>query len=417
MRFEFIANACGVFHGSENTKLLMDPWLDDGVFEGSWCHYPPLKMSHSNFQDVDAIYISHIHPDHFDERYFSYRKDIPIFILKCKYDFLARNLRKFGYTNIFEVEDNTSFQFNEFTITLYQPFVKNLYYDFNAGNLIDSAIVVNDKDQTSAFNPNDNTPDEKACSFLRDKFGVFDLAMINYNAAGPYPSCFSNLSIEEKYQEHNRILNRNINHLIKCCDILEPRAVLPFAGSYVIGGKEYYKNDYLGTCSWDFCANEIRRLSEHNSVTLRENDIFDLQKLKSNRKYLNINLEEQKKYIKDILSNIKYPYESDDYESNDKINEMMKKSIISLKYRSNKYNLHARSNIIVQSNNYQWEINKGDPEFNVRLECTLDQRLLKRILLKESHWNNSEIGCHININRVPNKYEPDAHTLLQFLHL
>jgi len=41
MNFTFIANACGVFTFSRGTRLLMDPWLDDGVFEGSWCHYPP----------------------------------------------------------------------------------------------------------------------------------------------------------------------------------------------------------------------------------------------------------------------------------------------------------------------------------------------------------------------------------------
>ena len=94
MKFEFIANACGIFHGSKKTKLLMDPWLDDGVFEGSWCHYPPLKSTHKDFQDVDCIYISHIHPDHFDQRFFSYKKDTPIFILKNKFIILYKNLIK-----------------------------------------------------------------------------------------------------------------------------------------------------------------------------------------------------------------------------------------------------------------------------------------------------------------------------------
>ena len=33
MKFTYIANACGVFTFSEGTRLLMDPWLNDGVFE------------------------------------------------------------------------------------------------------------------------------------------------------------------------------------------------------------------------------------------------------------------------------------------------------------------------------------------------------------------------------------------------
>ena len=96
MKFTFIANACGIFTFSCGTRLLMDPWLDDGVFEGSWCHYPPLRTTHQDLQDVDAIYLSHIHPDHYDERFFDYPKDIPIFILKSKYNFLYKNLNAEG---------------------------------------------------------------------------------------------------------------------------------------------------------------------------------------------------------------------------------------------------------------------------------------------------------------------------------
>ena len=70
-------------------------------------------------------------------------------------------------------------------------------------------------------------------------------------------------------------------------------------------------------------------------------------------------------------------------------------------------------------------INVEDKSINVlsandpkgKIECSLDLRLLKRILDRKSHWNNAEIGCHIELNRSPNYYSPDIHTALQFLHL
>ena len=68
------------------------------------------------------------------------------------------------------------------------------------GNLIDSALVLNDKNVT-AINFNDNTPDEKACNFLKKKFKNIDLALLNYNAAGPYPSCFDNLDNKKKLKK------------------------------------------------------------------------------------------------------------------------------------------------------------------------------------------------------------------------
>ena len=90
MKFKFIGNAGGIFTGSEGSKILCDPWIIDGVFEGAWYHYPPLKTKLSDIQNVDGIYISHIHPDHFDERYFNFSKDIPLIILDEGPNFLKK---------------------------------------------------------------------------------------------------------------------------------------------------------------------------------------------------------------------------------------------------------------------------------------------------------------------------------------
>ena len=49
----------------KDTSILCDPWLVDGEFYGSWCIFPSLTIKPEDFDNVDAIYISHIHPDHF----------------------------------------------------------------------------------------------------------------------------------------------------------------------------------------------------------------------------------------------------------------------------------------------------------------------------------------------------------------
>lgn len=417
MKFEFIANACGIFHGSKNTKLLMDPWLDDGVFEGSWCHYPPLKSNHIDFQDVDCIYLSHIHPDHFDERYFLYKKDIPIFILKSKFNILYKKLVKKGYENLIELEDGKAFEFKEFNLTIFKPFVKNLYHEFVTGNLIDSALVIEDENGSKAFNSNDNTPDLNSCKKLKDSFGNFDLAMINYNPAGPYPSCFTNLSNNEKLKKKEEIIQRNIKHLIECCSILEPKTLLPFAGSYVIGGKEFLKNKYLGTISSQECMERIKVASNQKVIVLRENDIFDITNNMIHSESCLLNIENQEDYIAKKLSLIKYPYESDDEVSDIEINKLFYLSLKGLKERKKKYNLLAKSKIVLKSGKEFFIVNEGEKDYGVTLECELNKKLLKRILTKKSHWNNAEIGCHILMHRSPDKYEPDAHTLLQFLHI
>ena len=58
-----------------------------------------------DIQDMDAIYISHIHQDHYDDRFFRFRKDIPILILDHKFNFLHKNLLEKGYTNLIKIKD------------------------------------------------------------------------------------------------------------------------------------------------------------------------------------------------------------------------------------------------------------------------------------------------------------------------
>ena len=54
---------------------------------------------------------------------------------------------------------------------------------------------------------------------------------------------------------------------------------------------------------------------------------------------------------------------------------------------------------------------------NGTLKCSMDPRLLRRILDRHSHWNNAQVGCHIEFIRTPNYYSPDIHTALAFFHL
>ena len=57
-------NSAAVLIKDDNTKILIDPWLSNGEYFGAWGIYPPYDFKPEEFDDVDYIYISHIHPDH-----------------------------------------------------------------------------------------------------------------------------------------------------------------------------------------------------------------------------------------------------------------------------------------------------------------------------------------------------------------
>jgi UDP-MurNAc hydroxylase len=417
MRFQFIGNACGIFEGSDQTRILCDPWIVNGVFDGSWCHYPPLKTTIDDFQNVDAIYVSHLHPDHYDQRFFDFPKDISIFVLDHEPNYLTKMLSKSGYSNIIKIKDGETFNYREFSVTLFAPFVKHPFFESEIGNLIDSAMLLKCGDFT-AFNTNDNTPDIDSCTMIAELFGQVDLAMLNYNAAGPYPSCFDNLSEQEKIDESHHVINRNIENMHKLVEALKPKYVLPFAGAYVIGGKHYKKNRYLGTTTWDKCGEYLRKnlRNETSVVCLRESDTFDLSTGRSDKKYIPIDENHMKRYIGERLAGITYDYERDPVPDLSKLTADIAIAVERMSIRASKFDITMDTNVNLILNGEKLNIVSVKPA-SVNLDCELDSRLLRRILDRKAHWNNAEIGCHITFWREPNTYQPDVHTVLQFFHL
>jgi UDP-MurNAc hydroxylase len=79
------------------TKIFCDPWIEDGEHLGSWNHYPPLEFDYSIFDDVDYIYISHIHEDHTSHKTLKkIPKHIPILLYNFEEKFLKKSVQDDG---------------------------------------------------------------------------------------------------------------------------------------------------------------------------------------------------------------------------------------------------------------------------------------------------------------------------------
>ena len=60
---KFLSHASAIV-SSNGKSLLMDPWLIGSCYWRSWWNYPPIKPELIINLNVDAIYITHIHWDH-----------------------------------------------------------------------------------------------------------------------------------------------------------------------------------------------------------------------------------------------------------------------------------------------------------------------------------------------------------------
>lgn len=414
MKITFISNACCVYEES-GFRLLADPWLTPGAFCGSWFHYPPLKTTFEDLKSVDAIYISHIHPDHFDEIFLSkMNKSLPILILKEPMNLLRRGLTRLGFNNIIEVEDHERVNLGPFIIYFYAPFVSDPFSRCKIGNLIDSAIVVESRESKEVvFNANDNNPDETSAFELAKYHPRIDVAQIPYNAAGPYPHSF-NLSRTDKCEETSRILKRNMEHMRAIGEILKAKKVMPFAGAYAIGGKQ---QPYF-----------IRTISKFpkDTLTLSEGDTYDISLDKIN--YSSVPTKKLTEAYFDEIAAIRYPYEDDEYPDTRRLPDLLGEARKKLFKAQMKTGYFEDLTIYIDClENFRFVFSMMHKEYFLEpktinklepfISCSMDLRLLERILLKKEHWNNAEIGCHINFSRRPNRYSFDAHQMMSFFHI
>ncbi|SVE07984.1 uncharacterized protein METZ01_LOCUS460838, partial [marine metagenome] len=110
---------------SQETILFCDPWVGTANY-GGWLSYPlvSLKGDPIDFKECTAIYISHLHEDHFCPRILEnhFNKNIPIYIKKFTDRRLYKKLIHLGHKNVLELEDWSSKKISEeMEITIIPP--------------------------------------------------------------------------------------------------------------------------------------------------------------------------------------------------------------------------------------------------------------------------------------------------------
>jgi len=429
MRLTFIDSACAIFEHA-GYRVLADPWLSNGAFEGSWYHFPVVKTKPHDVEDVNALYISHVHPDHFDPSTLrSFRRDIPIIVLDHGKNYLHRLLRNQGFERLVAIPDQQTATLGPFRLTAYKPFATDVFHDSKIGNVIDSALVL-EADGYSIFNGNDNNPTLEAAQYLRERHGRFTAALLKYNAASPYPACFMHLDEQRRLAEAERIRQRNLDHLVAVCDVLQPAYAMPFAGNFVLAGAQWRKNRFLGNTTWDDAAQHVEHERPgQKTIVLREGQTFDFATECADGAYARVDVAEQQRYIEENLKDVRYPFESQTFSTAD---AQWLRSALPIA-RENLWRVQQQFGFKMDYNVY---IRAGDDLFRFSLaddgadfvktpsgfrrpflSADMDPRLLLNIVRRNAHWNNAEIGCHIDFFRDPDVYHPDLHVMLSFLHV
>lgn len=422
MKVRFLRGACVILE-SNGQKILTDPWLTDGEYYGSWAHIPPFE-SWDAIQDIDYIYVSHIHPDHFSSATMAQVPKVPVLIHQFQSPFLRRNIKNLGFP-VEEIANGLAhpglakhgIRFSVYAADNCNPEVCQRFFGCTRAEVattqIDSLCVIQDNEQT-VVNVND-CPYELSRAMLpklRELYPSIDLLMVAYAGAGPYPQCFD-MPEAEKIVAAQHKKEKFISHVVQFAQDLGAKVVFPFAGDYVLQGKLAKLNPYRGVAS----LREVTEALDRSQISWIDLEPEGAKPIR------------RQSYIDDVLSKRLLDYETLPIPTEKELETLAWDAYAHLCRKQREYGFVSQQNLYIDLINPRMAKIPldGKTEMTITDETpvapftrmTLDPRLLERIFRgpQYAHWNNAEIGSHIMFQRQPDVFERGIHQLISFLHI
>ena len=245
MNITYLQNA-GIIIENAGERILCDPWLIDGCYYGAWHHYPKFEFNPKEFENINYIYLSHIHPDHFDVKTLSQlKKDIPVLIHKFPQKYFKQNIEELGF-NVEEISHNKRTKLNKTWINIVaadncDPEICSRAFGCNFGfnqfgtNQIDTFSVIDNDDQV-IVNSNDCPFEigQNTAKIIKKQYSKIDLLLVGYTGASDYP-CSYDLKLSEKERVAKLKKDKRLQNAADYIQIFDPKYYLPFAGRYVLG--------------------------------------------------------------------------------------------------------------------------------------------------------------------------------------
>jgi len=257
------------------------------------------------------------------------------------------------------------------------------------------------------------------------------LLLVGYAGAGSYPQCWANYSDEEKLnvygiKKKDHFINMGLDFIKK----VNPKYYMPFAGTYVLSGKNARLERFRVVPTLDEALDFYQKnYDEAEGFLLNSLSSFDLSDTDNIPDYKPIDREKQIKYCEEVLVNNKYVFDDDEEPTLTQITSLIpdaydrynkKREDLSFETQTNIY-IHLPENkmLKISADGSGYEI-INEPEFKDDrfVSYKLDFKLLFRILKgpKSAHWNNAEIGSHIEFFRRPEIYERKLYYSMNFFH-
>jgi len=446
MKVTYLSSAA-ILVETDDAKLLCDPWLEDGAFYGSWCHYPPLEAEPEEFNDVDGIYVSHIHPDHFDPATLrQFDDEIPVYIHDYRWDYLREEIEALGF-DVHELDHGSrthlagDLHINILAADACDPEICGNYFGCSwvEGNpelgstQVDSLAAIDDGEHT-VVNMNDCPYPmvETSMREVKREYGDIDLLCHQYSAAQFYPQCMLDYSHEEKLQARDAVIREKHELATEFVDLMEPDYYLPFAGEYVLAGGLAPLNQYTANPprieAYDWFEANVP--DEHQCVFLNSGEHIDLAEGRVSEPFEPIDQEAKQEYIEEELAGRSFDYEDAPIPERAELYDRLPAAYEKFEENRQTVGFETDTTVLVSllddeyveltfdGEGYDIVSSPEMDQYDGYVRVEVDPRLLNWLLqgTEKAHWSDAKIGSHLGIAKQPDIYERQLYNCLGSFH-
>lgn len=231
MKFKILSHACLLIE-SENSSIIIDPWLIGSCYWRSWWNFPQAEFEVKELERVDAVFISHVHWDHWHgptlKKFF---KGKPIYIPDEPGLRSAEDLASIGFTDVNRVSHGHTVKIGNISVTLYQ-----------FGLFLNDAAIVVEAGGVTLLNANDAKISGWPLMNLIKRHGAFDFAFRSHSSANPR-ICFIREDLNNYYDDDREHYFRSFSAFMDC---VQPLYAIPFASNHCHLHDDVYRlNEYI----------------------------------------------------------------------------------------------------------------------------------------------------------------------------
>lgn len=259
MKIKFVNHSCFIIE-HEGISIISDPWLEGKVFNNGWDLISKTKLSYEDFKNINYIWFSHEHPDHFYPPNLKlipaeYKKNITVLFQSTIDGRVANYCRKAGFKEVVELHKDKYYELGKN--------FKVLCEYFNEG---DSWIAYKTGDLT-ILNINDcgirNAPQAE---YIINKVGKVDILLTQFS----YAYWAGN---KDEHELRKKIADDKLESMKFQVEMFKPAVTIPIASYiYFCHEENFYLNDAVNTAEKTY--NFLKATTKTTPVVLYNGDEY-----------------------------------------------------------------------------------------------------------------------------------------------